>query len=257
LKAFGTHGRARAAGTIVSASVVLIATLSGCVIESNYSGSPPDPTVVMIGDSITTNARGQLHAELDPTYQTKISSWAGTGFSANQATADNYAASHPDAAVIEFGTNDAGGTSPAVDAIAQMDVMIAKFPSSCVVLVNVGTWFNAPDKRPDVIAALNAAMASRAADAPGHVLLADYVTTFTGHPELFVGDQAAIHPNSVGNVVLAQLIKDTLDRCPGLPSSTTTTSPATSTIPPTSTTLTTTPPTTTTADAPTTTSTTV
>lgn len=208
--------RTRTAACVSLPLALLVgAVVTGCDTEPDYVGGP-GPTVAVLGDSITELSRDALHAELDPIYRTKVSGLRGVMFAGAQGAAEQYASPAPDRVVIELGTNDANNTTPIADSIAQMGIMVDRFPDSCVVLVTVNDW--AANRvgsvyQNDRATAINAAMAQRAADGGRRFVMADYVGTFQDHlAELMSPD--LIHPNDAGRTRFAVLVDEALSRCP-------------------------------------------
>jgi lysophospholipase L1-like esterase len=181
-------------------------------IESEYSGS--GPTVVVLGDSIADVSRTELHHVLDRHYRTKIAAVWGEGFASGPLSAAiaegkavmlvaaaEYARDTPTTVVVVLGTNDAWNPRLELDAAENaMAQMVAEFPTSCIVGVEINEWSKARNYDRGEAAALNEQLR----------VLADVVV-----PALEPSDVAEdmIHPKAEGRMAFARAIDSGIRRC--------------------------------------------
>jgi lysophospholipase L1-like esterase len=181
-------------------------------IESEYAGS--GPALVVLGDSIADQSRAELHRVLDPHYRTKIAALTGEGFGNGPLSAasgdgralmleaaTDYARDDPVTVVIALGTNDAWNPRLGLDAAqAAMDDMVAMFPDSCVVGVEVSEWSEAENYDREEARALNEQLRT----------LVDVVV-----PALPPSDVGAdmIHPRPEGRTAFAHAVASGVGEC--------------------------------------------
>ena len=181
-------------------------------IESEYSGS--GPTVVVLGDSIADQSRRELHRVLDPHYRTKIAAVWGEGFASGPLSAAiaegravmlgaaaEYARDTPATVVIALGTNDAWNPRLELDAAEDaMAQMVAEFPDSCIVGVEVNEWSKAENYDRSEAGALNEQLRARA----------DVVVPALQPSD--VGDDM-IHPRAEGKRAFAHAVASGVRQC--------------------------------------------
>ena len=181
-------------------------------VESEYAGS--GPTVVVLGDSIADVSRSELHQVLDPHHRTKIAAVWGEGFASGPLSAAiaegkavmldaaaEYARDAPATVVLALGTNDAWNPRLELDAAeAAMAQMVAGFPDSCIVGVEINEWSKAQNYDRGEAAALNEQLRA----------LVDVVV-----PALQPSDVAddMIHPKAKGRMAFARAIASGVGRC--------------------------------------------
>lgn len=181
-------------------------------IESEYAGS--GPALVVLGDSIADQSRAELHRALDPHHRTKIAAVTGEGFGYGPLSAASgegralmleaateYARDDPTTVVISLGTNDAWNPRLGLDAATEaMADMVAMFPDSCVVGVEVSEWSDAENYDRAEARALN----ERLGD------LVDVTVPALGPSD--VGDDM-IHPRPEGKKTFARSVASGVGRC--------------------------------------------
>jgi hypothetical protein len=176
------------------------------VNESSYTGAPGGNTIAIIGDDQTAAIQTDLHTALDPSYASRNISLEGKTFAGMQASADTLAATNPQAVIIDVGTNDASTGASSDTMLAGLDTMIAKFPTSCVVVVNLNTQTTTdPSYSTATAGAYNDGLSSR------NVYVADWnddlaagnLATYTTAPDQLVptGDGKAALANDISNGV--------------------------------------------------------
>lgn len=181
-------------------------------VESEYSGS--GPSVVVLGDSIADVSRRELHRVLDPHYRTKIAAVWGEGFASGPLSAAiaegravmleaaaEYARDTPATVVIALGTNDAWNPRLELDTAEDaMGQMVAEFPDSCIVGVEINEWSRAENYNRGEAAALNEQLRA----------LADVVV-----PALQPSDVSddMIHPKAEGRMAFARAIGSGVGQC--------------------------------------------
>ena len=114
-------------------------------------GSPSSskPSVVFVGDSITVLATPAIHQLLDPKYDVEILAVIGIRINKSLPALESALKFHPDAVVVNLGTNDAlqGGVHPAW--LSSWDKLIRITRNTpCVVLTTVNPAADALSHRP-------------------------------------------------------------------------------------------------------------
>ncbi len=190
--------------------VALVAVASRLVLAD------PDRDVVVVGDSITVVSSAALHGELDRDNDVQIRANLGVTFEVMQPSAAELAATDPDAAVIELGSNDALLEVPFATTEAQIDRMVETFRAAgteCIVVVDVNTEMHRNDGKvvtagataindhlaelataSDDIVVVGWDAALRDAEATGETLLPD-----------------TVHPEAPGARLLAVLVGEALE----------------------------------------------
>lgn len=187
-------------------ALALLATACN-VDEAAYTGNTSGRTVAIVGDDMTANSSGALHTALDAAYQSRnISHNTGT-FTTMQASATTLAGTTPEAVVVDLGTNDAN-TGVSSDAmLASLDTIIAEFPSSCVVVVNLNEQSPAATYSVSTAQAFNAGLATRS------VRVADWNGVLTGNLATYTSGPNQLYPTADGQAALSQQIGNTVNHC--------------------------------------------
>ena len=224
-------------GVIVA---VLLIGVTGC--QEPYAGSATGPKVAVLGDSISHVAWSydEIRAAFVPAHRVSVSGVGGAKFIDSRPVAAEYQAMAPDAVVIELGSNDAfaavgpprdpanGDLRPTrspeaaeqhlIESEAALRDLLAVLGSpACVVIVNVSTFSLYPAYR-DWAQRWNSEVLERVKAADHRVRIADWsgaVADWFARPEpketLFVVD--LLHPESPGQVLLADLMVREIDAC--------------------------------------------
>lgn len=181
----------------------------GCT-EAGYAGS--GPSVVIIGDSITHQARVQLHDALDDTHSVIVSGVVGATFAAQANVAEQYAADVPSVVVINLGTNDAWSAVPTTESVAQLDAMLAEFPATCAVLVTVSTRGSPTPTRGGLV--YSAELANRVNEAvrARADVLVDWSAAIDADPARYLTDDG-VHLTEAGNRRLSELVAEGVASC--------------------------------------------
>jgi lysophospholipase L1-like esterase len=192
------------------AGVVLAGALASC--SSPTSTVPAQPSTVVLGDSISEFSRAEIVDALGGDGQVDVLAQVGRTFNTSQGAADSVADQRPSVVVVELGTNDVWSGTPLEEVTRELDAMLAKFPSSCIVVVTLNEA--AVDARSLVgrlydnaaAMALNAELRERADEVVewSQAANADRITYL---------DQGTIHPTERGRQLLADLMKAAADRC--------------------------------------------
>lgn len=197
---------------LVVVLIVLFATaLVGCgppVIDSSFVGT--GPRLIVAGDSIVSIGANEFHAALNLNYATMVRGYPGYKVADLLAKAPTLASYSPTIVVLDIGTNDVlYGTADASSILAQYQQLVAQFPSSCVVAVNLFEQPSVDQWRSDVASEINASLPSLA------TVILDWNAAVETDPSL-VGAHD-VHPSADGYVRLAQLVKTAADQCSAQP----------------------------------------
>jgi hypothetical protein len=193
----------------VALAVGGLLVVSACdVNETTYTGNASGKTVAVIGDDQTSTIQTDLHTAMDVFYQSRNISSDGKTMAQMQDTATTLAADNPQAVVIDLGTNDAKSGVAASDTLAQLDTMIAKFPSSCIVVVDLNEQATAtPSYSVSTAHAYNEGLLSR------HVTIADWNGTLMGNLADFTSAPDQLIPAGDGKPALANTITASVTQC--------------------------------------------
>ena len=195
----------------VVVAIVVLADGCGWLFE-------PDQDTALIGDSITDQARSAFRAELGDDHDLDIRAVGGLRTDQLVGPTAEAAARHPDAAVVNLGTNDVFQDHPLDASMASMDELLGLLdgvPCSFVVTVNESMASGAGDDVAGRAAAFNDGL-RQVAVAHGVEVIdwAAFVEAYlaAGQPE---GDLTfdTIHPTEVGQRLLIQLYDDALAGC--------------------------------------------
>lgn len=190
---------------VVSAAVAaVLAVVPSCSLLRG-------PRVVVIGDSISRQARADLESQHGD--WRVVAEDARTAVSM-QAEARLVAVTRPEHIVVELGTNDALQGLPVEDALAALESILDEATSSadCVHLVTVSTilpYFGREPAPSDTAARLDEWMraAARGRDRV-KVLEWDRALVDGGGQSLLVGDR--IHPNDEGRALYVDLVAESV-----------------------------------------------
>jgi hypothetical protein len=181
-----------------------------------YTGNASGPTVAVIGDSITQLGTFAIHQALDPSSHVAVRGISLQRVGQLQPVADKFALTSPQQVIIAAGNNDSIQAYPLNQTEADLETMIATFPSaSCITVetLNATTANGAFNQR---IEALNAFIRALPATHPQvqiadwHQVRADYFAL--GEPAgTWTTD--AIHLTPLGMTRFAQLMADAVAAC--------------------------------------------
>lgn len=133
-------GRARRRGGLVALAAVALAIAlvsAACIQEETFTGNPTGHTVALIGNQLTFQSRTAIHSTLDPTYQVKLSALSDSLIADQQTVGTTYATPAPEAIILEVGTGDVEKGTATAASLAQLDTLVAKYPTSCVIVVTL------------------------------------------------------------------------------------------------------------------------
>jgi lysophospholipase L1-like esterase len=183
------------------------------------AGSPgaSKPSVVFDGDSITVLATPAIHQLLDPSYDVSVLGVIGIRINQSLPALQSALRFHPDAVVVNLGTNDAlqGGEHPGW--VSGWDKLIRITRNTpCVVLTTINPAADALSHRP-IARRINAAIRRLAAQHPVKYKVADW----SGFLRRNIRDQrtylraepSLIHPTPAGAEKLAALDQRALAKC--------------------------------------------
>jgi len=182
-------------------------------------GSPgaSKPSVVFDGDSITVLATPAIHQLLDPSYDVDVLAVIGIRISQSLPALESVLRFHPDAVVVNLGTNDAlqGGVHP--DWVSSWDKLIRITRNTpCVVLTTVNPAADALSHRP-IATRINADIRALAARDPKKYKVADWSRFLSRHVSnqrtYLRAEPILIHPTPAGAVKLATLDQNALAKC--------------------------------------------
>ena len=182
-------------------------------------GSPAasKPSVVFAGDSITVLATPAIHQLLDPGYDVDVLAVIGIRIGQSLPALQSALRSHPDAVVVNLGTNDAlqGGRHP--DWVVGWDKLIRITRSTpCVVLTTVNPAADSLSHRA-IATKINAQIRALAAQHPKKYQVADWSRFLSRHGSerrtYLRAEPVLIHPTRAGAAELATLDKSALAKC--------------------------------------------
>lgn len=191
--------------------------LGGVVVQPLVVGR--GRRVAIVGDSLTLVSTPELHAALDRHNEVTTEARLGVTVAVMQPVAVDLAATRPEHAVIELGTNDVLQDVPTRETVAGLEAMVATFRGAgagCIHIVDVNTRMQRGDGRwtSERAVALNAATAELAA-ANGDVVTIGWDAALRraeASPDDLTPD--TVHPNREGARLLADLIAGSLaDGC--------------------------------------------
>ncbi len=228
--AAGPGGLRRGARVALLAVAAVVAVMAMAIAAVGVVAwrRPADhrPTMAIVGDSITEQARSVLRRELGHDWRLRVDGRPGATVAEQLAAARTLAEGDPAQVIVDLGTNDVlQGRSP--DASADdLRQLVASFPdAACIHLVTVNEEMVLGEARLQRPAAeLNTAIASMAADDPRLDVVdwAEAVRTYQAGPQPdgpITSD--SVHPTGYGKQVLAGLYADALAGCrAGAPSAT-------------------------------------
>jgi lysophospholipase L1-like esterase len=187
---------------------LFLAAAAGCGGPSAVS----NPRVLLIGDSIMSQARAQTDAALRGSgWQPVVAAVPGSRIEDwPVVTANLVARQQPAIAVVELGTNNCSIGGGCTDLQALVDQVMGVLGETETVL-----WLNVQEDvaLTDEAQFVNSQLDEAASRWP-KMKIVDFNGDFEGRPELNIADQ--IHLTDPGKVALAQLIDDSLE--PYLPS---------------------------------------
>lgn len=182
------------------------------------AGPGPTDDVVVVGDSITEGGDPILRRELSPPYHLRIRGRGGYRIEEMEPYAIELATTRPEQVVINLGSNDILKSWPAANSAVALSRMLDRFDGArCVHLVTVNEYFAPGDDLTthDRAVALNAEI-RRVATSRGHdvidwsALVGRYLAA--GQPDGPITEDS-VHPTERGQVELAGLYREALDRC--------------------------------------------
>jgi hypothetical protein len=201
---------------VTTASAGFALLLAACnIVFQPYEGPTNAPRLYVGGDSITADSVNDINAHFQSSFQVRIDGWSGASSERMAPNTQDAAASMPDVAVIELGTND---PTPYYNmTLDQSETWLEQInsyfaPSTCVIFVT--PWHGTIQRPPgslEAIAQFERVAFPRLADWDQAATAADY----TG------GD--GIHPNATGLLHLVQVEATAIAGCPTNPTSTKTT----------------------------------
>ncbi len=181
------------------------------------SPSASKPSVVFVGDSITVLATPAIHQLLDPRYDVEILAVIGIRINKTLPALESALKFHPDAVVVNLGTNDAlqGGVHPAW--LSSWDKLIRITRNTpCVVLTTVNPAADALSHRP-IATKINAHIRALAAQNPKKYKVADWSRFLSRHSRnqrtYLRAEPILIHPTPAGAVELSSLDQRALAKC--------------------------------------------
>ena len=182
-------------------------------------GSPGanKPSVVFDGDSITVLATPAIHQLLDPSYDVEVLAVIGIRIDQSLPALESALRFHPDAVVVNLGTNDAlqGGAHP--DWVSSWDKLIRITRNTpCVVLTTINPAADSLSHRP-IATRINADIRALAARDPKKYKVADWSGFLSRHLRnqrtYLLAQPILIHPTPAGAVKLATLDQNALAKC--------------------------------------------
>jgi lysophospholipase L1-like esterase len=175
------------------------------------------PSVVFDGDSITVLATPAIHQLLDPRYDVNVLGVIGIRINQSLPALQSALRFHPDAVVVNLGTNDAlqGGEHP--DWVSGWDRLIRITRNTpCVVLTTINPAADALSHKP-IARRINAAIRRLAAQHPMKYKVADwsrFLSRNVSNQRAYLLTQPIlIHPTPAGAEKLVALDQKALAKC--------------------------------------------
>ena len=210
---------------------------ASCSVDQTFTNSGLSK-IQFEGDSITVQSTDDINAHFGAGYDVAVNAYTGATAYERMSSIAADAASNPQVAVINLGTNDAGAVvtgrtlmpggvtvpwdpiEPIANVETRLDTIAADFSPACVVFVTINTA-DAPFYGSIAPAALANAEAinTHIRSMPG-IQVADWDANLQA--SYFDSSAAAPHPNEAGRQELLTLEDQAISRCP--PPETTTTS---------------------------------
>ena len=187
------------------------------IILSGGSPGASKPSVVFDGDSITVLATPAIHQLLDPRYDVDVLGVIGIRINESLPALQSALRFHPDAVVVNLGTNDAlqGGEHP--DWVSGWDKLIRITRNTpCVVLTTINPAADALSHRP-IAKRINAAIRRLAAQHPMKYKVADwsgFLSRNVRNQRTYLRPEPIlIHPTPAGAEKLVTLDQRALAKC--------------------------------------------
>jgi hypothetical protein len=187
------------------------------VLLSGGSAGASKPSVVFDGDSITVLATPAIHQLLDPRYDVNVLGVIGIRINQSLPALQSALRFHPDAVVVNLGTNDAlqGGEHP--DWVSGWDRLIRITRNTpCVVLTTINPAADALSHKP-IARRINAAIRRLAAQHPMKYKVADwsrFLSRNVSNQRAYLLTQPIlIHPTPAGAEKLVALDQKALAKC--------------------------------------------
>jgi hypothetical protein len=217
----GTRPRRLVAYALGAVAMFSLLGMSCGATSQPYVGPAGAPKLYVVGDSITYQATDDLNAQFQSAYQVRIDGSSGASSQYMSSRAQAAAASGPDVAVVELGTNDPVPLYGLTLAQSEtwLETIDGWFPlTTCVVFVT--PWSGTVSRPPGALAAIDQFERSTFAR------IADWDAAAT--PDDYAGGDG-IHPNSSGRQHLMQVEAAAVATCPPSTSTTTTIAESTTT----------------------------
>ena len=212
------HRVAKGFGAVKPAHWVLALALvlaAGCV-DGQAGARPTRPTVVFIGDSITDIATPPIHTLMDPRYRVDVLAADGMRINQRLSALRSAETHHPDAVVVNLGTNDAlqgGAHYPWTKSWQELIAMTKDTP--CVVLTTVNLASDVYGHKP-IASQINAKIRNLAAVNPAKYKVADWNGFLQAHRRsdwrTYLRAEL-IHPTPAGGMEIASLDRSALATC--------------------------------------------
>ena len=193
--------------------------LLSVVIASARAGAAcgtSGPKVALIGDSITGLSRERLSAGLGDEYTVEVMGKFGARSDEIIAEVKVIAASHPSAAVINIGTNDALQRVPAEQTKASVQEILDLLDDvGCRYLVEINNGITdllTGDSRADEARAINAELDALARENPG-VKVVEWNAAIAEHGGVSAVMYDTVHLSEKGQSLLAETYQEALSNC--------------------------------------------
>ena len=187
------------------------------ILVSGGSSGASTPSVVFDGDSITVLAAPAIHQLLDPNYDVKVLAAIGIRINQSLPALQSALRLHPDAVVVNLGTNDAlqGGEHPGW--VSGWDKLIRMTRNTpCVVLTTINSAADSLSHRP-IARRINAAIRALAAEHPRRYKVADwsrFLSRNVSNLRTYLrAEPILIHPTPAGAEKLATIDQAALAKC--------------------------------------------
>lgn len=200
---------------VVALALLLTCSTASCSI---FAGGE-DPEVVLVGDSITDMARGQLDEHLGDSWDVEVDAVPGLLIADQQEAVERLVEGSPDAVVVNLGTNDVLDGRPldesVVDLAAMLDVA-DEVPCAFVVTINEHIFqLGRDDGWNDAAIALNVELRALAEERGIGVI--DWSARVGEELEAGEPDGAVttdtVHPTEHGIAILVDLYDEALSTC--------------------------------------------
>jgi lysophospholipase L1-like esterase len=207
--------RRHRAGLIGLLLLVLTGTAAIAIVALVGVSTPSPHSVQVVGDSIAFYAGTDISAAFGGGYHVDVHSGIGRRIDEMLPTLHTAIERHPDAVVVDLGTNDAREAHSHPDWRTGFDRMIQMLlPERCVVLATVSTLVVGEPGADKQAAAINDRIAAEVA-IHRNLHIADWNTAVHGIHGAQLLQPDRVHPSAAGQLTLAALVRTALDHdCP-------------------------------------------